>query len=105
VRERSSHVQRIQKTLEDANIKLDSVITDIVGLSGCRMIEALIASETEPAVLAGLAHRRIKATQAELDAAFRGRVTTHHRFMLGLLLQHIDAIDVAITQIDQKVDG
>ena len=105
VRERSSHVQRIQKTLEDANIKLDSVITDIVGRSGRRMIEALIAGETDPAALAALAHRRIKASPAELEAALRGRVTDHHRFMLGLLLQHIDAIDAAITRIDQEVDG
>jgi transposase len=105
VRERSSHVQRIQKTLEDANIKLDSVIADIVGLSGRRMIEALIAGETDPAALAALAHRRIKASPAELEAALRGRVTEHHRFLLRLLLQHIDAIDAAITQIDQEVDG
>ena len=105
MRERSSHVQRIQKTLEDGNIKLDSVISDVMGLSGRRMIEALIAGETDPAALAALAHRRIKATPAELEAALRGRVTDHHRFMLGLLLQHIDAIDAAITQIDQEVDG
>jgi transposase len=105
VRERSSHVQRIQKTLEDANIKLDSVITDIMGLSGRRMIEALIAGETDPFALAALAHRRIKASQAELEAALRGRVTDHHRFMLRLLLQHIDAIDAAIGQIDQEVDA
>jgi transposase len=105
VRERSSHVQRLQKTLEDANIKLDSVITDIVGLSGRRMIEALIAGETDPEALAALAHRRIKASPAELEAALRGRVTDHHRFMLRLLLQHIDAIDAAITQIDQEVDA
>jgi transposase len=105
VRERSSHVQRIQKTLEDANIKLDSVITDIVGLSGRRMIEALIAGETDPTALAALAHRRIKASPAELEAALRGRVTEHHRFMLRLLLQHIDAIDAVITQIDQEVDS
>ena len=62
VRERSSHIQRLQKTLEDANIKLDSVIADIVGLSGRRMIEALIAGETDPETLAALAHRRIKAS-------------------------------------------
>ena len=105
VRERSSHVQRLQKTLEDANIKLDSVISDIVGLSGRRMIEALIAGETDPDALAALAHRRIKASPAELEAALRGRVTDHHRFMLRLLLQHIDAIDAAITQIDQEVDA
>ena len=105
VRERSSHVQRIQKTLEDANIKLDSVITDIMGLSGRRMIEALIAGETDPFALAVLAHRRIRASQAELEAALRGRVTDHHRFMLRLLLQHIDAIEAAIGQIDQEVDA
>jgi transposase len=105
VRERTSHVQRLQKTLEDANIKLDSVISDIVGLSGRRMIEALIAGQTDPNALAALAHRRIKASPAELEAALRGRVTDHHRFMLRLLLQHIDAIDAAITQIDQEVDA
>ena len=105
VRERTSHVQRIQKTLEDANIKLDSVISDILGLSGRRMIEALIAGETDPNALAALAHRRIKASPADLEAALRGRVTDHHRFMLRLLLQHTDAIDAAITQIDQEVDA
>jgi transposase len=105
VRERSSHIQRIQKTLEDANIKLDSVITDIISLSGRRMIEALIAGETDPQSLAALAHRRIKATPAELEAALRGRVTKHHRFALHLLLQHIDAIDSAIAEIDREVDA
>jgi transposase len=105
VRERSSHVQRLQKTLEDANIKLDSVISDIIGLSGRRMIEALIAGETDPEALAALAHRRIKATPDQLEAALRGRVTRHHRFLLRLHLQQIDAIDAAIDQIDQEVDA
>jgi transposase len=105
VRERSSHIQRLQKTLEDANIKLDSVITDIIGLSGRAMIEALIAGETDPNALATLAHRRIKATPAELEAALRGRVTRHHRFLLRLHLQQIDAIDAAIGEIDREVDA
>jgi transposase len=104
VRERSSHTLRIQKTLEDANIKLDSVITDIVGLSGRRMIEALIAGQTDPEALAALAHRRIHATSAELEAALRGRVTAHHRFMLQLHLDHLDAVNVAIARIDKEVD-
>jgi transposase len=103
VRERSSHIQRIQKTLEDANIKLDSVITDIIGLSGRRMIEAIIAGETDPNVLAALAHRRIKATPSELEAALRGRVTAHHRFMLRLHLDHMTALDEAIARIDKEV--
>jgi transposase len=105
VRERSRHIQRLQKTLEDANIKLDSVISDILGLSGRRMIEALIAGETDPNAVAALAHRRIKASPAELEAALRGRVTRHHRFLLGLHLQQIDAIDAAIDQIDPEVDA
>jgi transposase len=104
-RERTRHVQRLQKTLEDANIKLDSVISDILGLSGRRMIEALIAGETDPSTLAALAHRRIKATPAELEAALRGRVTKHHRFLLRLHLKQVDAIDAAVDAIDQEVDA
>jgi transposase len=105
VRERSSHTQRIQKTLEDANIKLDSVITDIVGLSGRRMIEALIGGETAPEALAALAHGRIRAAKAELEAALRGRVTAHHRFMLRIHLNHLDALNTTIAAIDKEVDG
>jgi transposase len=104
-RERTRHVQRLQKTLEDANIKLDSVISDILGLSGRRMIEALIAGETDPGALAALAHRRIKATPAELEAALHGRVTRHHRFLLRLHLRQIDANDAAIEEIDREVDA
>jgi transposase len=105
VRERSSHTQRIQKTLEDANIKLDSVITDILGISGRRMIEALIAGQTAPEALAKLADGRLHATRAELEASLRGRVTAHHRFMLRLHLDQVDALDAAIARIDQEVDG
>lgn len=105
VRERSSHIQRIQKTLEDANLKLDSVVSDILGLSGRRMIEALIAGQTDPEALAALAHSRIHATRAELEAALRGRVTPHHRFMLRLHLDPLDALDAAIARIDMEVDG
>jgi transposase len=103
VRERSSHVQRLQKTLEDANIKLDGVISDIIGLSGRRMIQALIAGESDPEVLAALAHRRIKAAPEALREALRGRVTDHHRFLLQLHLQHIDALDAALSAIDREV--
>ena len=103
VRERSSHVQRIQKTLEDANIKLDSVVTDILGLSGRRIIEALIAGQTMPQALASLAHRRIHASADELEAALRGRVTKHHRFLLKLHLDQIDALDAALARIDEEV--
>ncbi len=104
VRERSSQVQRIQKTLEDANIKLDSVISDVVGVSGRRMLEALISGKSEPQELASLAHGRIRATAEQLEAALRGRVTAHHRFLLKLHLDHLDAVDAAIARIDNEVD-
>ena len=105
VRERSSHTQRIQKTLEDANVKLDCVVTDILGLSGRRILEALVKGETIPQALATLAHRRIHASTEELEAALSGRVTTHHRFLVKLHLDQIDAIDAAIESIDKEVDG
>jgi transposase len=105
VRERASHTQRIQKTLEDANIKLDSVVTDILGLSGRRILEALIKGETMPQALVSLAHRRLHATSDQLEAALRGRVTRHHRFLLKLHLEQIDALDAAIQSIDKEVDG
>jgi transposase len=103
VRERSSHILRLQKTLEDANIKLDSVISDIIGLSGRQMIEAVISGETNPAKLAALAHRRLKASPEQLCDALRGRVTQHHRFMLALHLRQIDGIEACVTAIDQEV--
>jgi transposase len=104
-REQTSHVQRVQKTLEDANIKLDSVITDIIGKSGRSMIEAMIAGETDTIKLAALADRRVKASREELREALRGRVTNHHRFLLRLHLGQIDALDAAMREIDREVDA
>lgn len=105
VRERASHTQRLQKTLEDANIKLDSVVTDILGLSGRRMIEALIAGQTMPQALATLAHRQLRATNQQLEAALRGRVTSHHRFLLRLHLDQIDSLGAAMARIDEEVSA
>src|SRR5262245_28531954 len=105
VREKTSHILRIQKTLEDANIKLDSVITDVMGLSGRKMIEALIAGQKDPAKLARLADHRVKASQESLREALRGRVTKSHRFLLRLHLGQVDAIDAAIAEIDREVEA
>jgi transposase len=104
-REQTRHVQRIQKTLEEANIKLDSVITDILGVSGRRMIEAMIAGVRDPCALAALAHRSLKASPQQLVDALRGRLTDHHRFLLKLHLGQWDALDAAIRAIDREVDG
>ena len=105
VREASSHIQRVQKTLEDANIKLDSVISEVLGMSGRAMIEAMIAGETNPTKLAALAHHRLKASPAQLREALRGRVTNQHRFLLRLHLKQIDALEAAIAEIDQQVEA
>jgi transposase len=104
-REQTRHIQRIQKTLEEANIKLDSVISEIMGLSGRRMIEAMIAGVRDPKKLAQLADRRIKASPKELYDALHGRLTEHHRFMLRLHLGQYDALASSIGEIDGQVDA
>src|SRR6516225_12480301 len=105
VREKASHVQRLQKTLEEANIKLESVLSDVMGRSGRAMIQALIAGETDPAKLAALAHPKVRAPQARLREALRGRVKRHRRFLLDLHLQQIDALEAGIAAIDREVDA
>jgi transposase len=103
VREKASHILRVQETLEDSNINLDSVITDVMGMSGRAMIEALIAGESHPAKLAHFANYRLKASQEKLREALRGRVTKHHRFLLRLHLNQTDSLDASIATIDQQV--
>lgn len=105
VREQTRHIQRIQKTLEEANIKLDSVISDIMGLSGRRMIEAMIAGVRNPRKLAELADQRIKASPKALYDALHGRLTDHHCFMLRLHLGQYDALASSIAEIDAQADA
>ena len=105
VREQTRHVQRIQKTLEQGNIKLDAVISDILGTSGRRAIEAMIAGESNPQTLAALADRRLKATPSELRAALHGRLNETHRFLLRTHLKQWDELDAAIVAIDRQVDA
>jgi transposase len=103
VREQAGHVQRVQKTLEDANLKLASVLTDIRGVSGRAILEALIAGETDPDRLLALVQRGVKAAPERLRAALTGRLTDRHRFLLRLHLRQIDALDAAIAEIDREV--
>jgi transposase len=81
------------------------VITDILGVSGRAMIEALSAGETDPGTLADLADRRLKASREQLREALRGRVTDHHRFLLRLHLGQIDALTAAAERVDRQVDA
>jgi transposase len=96
--EQTRHIQRIQKTLEEGNIKLDSVVSEILGVSGRRMI----AADRNQAKLAQLADKRIKASPKALYDALHGRLTDHHRFMLRLHLDHYDALAAAIDKIDRE---
>jgi transposase len=104
VREQTRHVQRIQKTLAEANIRLDSMISDIMGASGRRIIEAMIAGVRQPRKLADLASKQIKATPKELYDALHGRLTDHHRFLLELHLRQWDGLDASIRTIDLEID-
>ena len=104
-REQTRHVQRIQKTLAEANIKLDAVISDIMGASGRRIIEAMVAGVRQPRKLADLAGKQIKATAKELYDALHGRLTDHHRFLLGLHLRQWDALEATIREIDREVEA
>ena len=103
VRERASHVQRIEKILEDANLKISSVISDILGQSGRAVLQAIIDGHSSPERLAAEVSTRVKASQAELLEALRGRINAHHRFMLKLHLGHIDALERAIAEIEKEV--
>jgi transposase len=103
VREKAQHVQRIHKVLEDANVKVTSVLTDILGKSGRAMLEALVAGETNAEKLADLAHGRLRPKRAELVEALRGRVRQHHRFLLRLHLDQIGALDRSIAAVEQEV--
>jgi transposase len=105
VREHASHVQRVQKTLEDANIKIASAFSDIMGKSGRAMIEAMIAGETDPHKLAALADRRVQTPRAKLAEALTGRLNAQHRFLLRLHLGQIDALDRATAEVDAEVEG
>lgn len=102
-KERVQHVQRLQKTLEDANIKLASVISDITGTSGRAILEAIAQGEADPEKLAQLVHTRIRASHQTLVEALRGNVRKPHRFLLRLHLSQVATLDRAIESIDQEV--
>jgi transposase len=104
VREQASHVQRIQKTLEDANLKLASVLTQIMGVSGRAILQALVDGERDPDRLLSLVQHGVKAPPEKLRAALQGRITERHRFLLRLHLRQIDALDIALAEIDAEVD-
>jgi transposase len=101
--ERTRHKQRTEKLLEDAQIKLSTVIADIFGVSGRAMLEALIAGERSPKALADLAHGTIKASHATLAEALTGRFEEHHAFMCRMLLDTVDYLTVQIDKLTARI--
>jgi len=103
-RERGREIQRLEKLLEDAGIKLSSVATDITGVSGRLMLQALIDGSRDPAALAELAQRRLRHKIPELTEALTGRFTEHHAFLAGLHLETIDQRTRQIDELNQRID-
>lgn len=103
VREKAQHVQRIQKTLEDANLKIASAVSDIMGKNGRSILRALINGETNPEKLVAATDGRLRASHETLVEALRGRVTKHHQFLLKLHLDQIVALEAAVDAVDKEV--
>ncbi|HET8939815.1 MAG TPA: IS110 family transposase [Polyangiales bacterium] len=104
VRQRAQHVNRLHKVLEDANIKVGSLITDITGKSGRAILSALIAGEQNPQTLVQLTHARLKTPKSDLMLALQGKVTAHHRFLLQMHLDQIDGVDRSLEKLDTQIE-
>ena len=104
VEERADEANRIQKVLEGANIKLGSVVTDILGVSGRAILAGLAGGIEDPQVLAGLAHKRLEKKQDALQLALRGTMRTHQRQMLASQLDHVRYLDRQITMLGDRID-
>jgi transposase len=105
IRERVTLINRVQKLLEDANIKLAAVASDIMGVSGRAILAALIAGHTDPHTLAELAKGRLRSKREPLAKALEGRVKPHHRFVLTELLCQIDGLDDTIARFDAQIQA
>jgi transposase len=105
VREQATLVNRLQKVLESANIKLASVASDVMGVSGRAMLDALIEGQAQPEAMAELAKGRMRTKRAELAKALEGRVQAHHRFLLTELLCQIDSLDETMARFNTEIEA
>lgn len=104
VEARAAEVNRLQKILEQANIKLASVATDVMGVSGRAILNALIGGDKDPEQMAELSKGRLRQKKAELAVALEGRFRPHHTRLLGRLLAHIDFLDESITECEEEIE-
>ena len=105
VREVCQHTQRLQKTLEDGNVKITGVISDLLGVSGRAILRGLIEGETDPERLLQLAGGRLKAPRQRLLDGLQGAVTDHHRFLLRLHLNHIEGLEQLIREVEAQIES
>ena len=103
IQERSREVNRVHKVLEDANLKLSSVATDVLGASGREMLAAIIAGKDDPAALAELAKGRLRQKISDLERALTGRVKDSHRLLLKLHLEHIDDLNAKLQILEEEI--
>jgi transposase len=105
IQERSRFANRLQKVLEDTNIKLSAVATDMQGVSAQAILRALLDGQHDPQALAEMAKGRMRNKRSELERALKGNLTEHHRFLLTDLLVHLDFLDEQITKIEERMDA
>lgn len=105
VREATRHTQRIDKTLQDANIKMRSVLSQVLGVTGRAILKAMIEGESDPKKLAALAKGRARRKQAQLEKALRGFVNDHHRFLLRTELDLVEVLENSIENLEARIDG
>jgi transposase len=105
IQDRTREANRLHKLLEDAGLKLSSVATDVLGVSGRAMLDALVAGTTDPTVLAELARGRLRAKLPALRQALSGRFRPHHAFLLTQLLAHLDYLEEVIGTLSTEIDG
>ncbi len=104
VGEHTAAANRIQKVLEDANIKLASVASDVLGVSGRDMLQAMIEGVADPHALADLSRKTLRKKIPELELALEGRLTDHHRYLLKSLMKHLRFLESEITELDQRIE-
>jgi transposase len=103
IRQKTQVANRIQKTLEDSNIKLASVASDVLGVSGRAMLKAIVQGENDPIVLAELARRKLRAKIPQLQEALCGEIQEHHRFLLGMLLEQVEFLEAQIDKLTARI--
>src|SRR5262249_35975417 len=95
---------RIHKTLEDCNIKLGSVASDVLGASGRDMIRAIVKGESDPVKLAEMARQRLRKKIPQLQEALRGEIESHHRFLLGMLMEQVEFLEGQIDKLSKRIE-